>query len=257
MVVTHFFIACMAIPIPTSYSPYTSKNKINKVTMDEVRTKLSGILNDNLRPGMTVKDTLSKRGFTVKSVKVTNEGVDFIGKNQQKHLAYIDLLNKNLNGNGFQNSYFDVVIPKVMTITLLGDKNSGTLMDYLYFIQRKLLVDSFNKQLKDFEPRSAAYRNLKMKPPVSEEQRKYVVQANALNEQKLYSDAAKLYIKAMKVDETSYPAGYFNIALLDAQMGYYDNAIYEMKKYLMLVPDAPDARNAQDKIYEWDIYASE
>jgi hypothetical protein len=27
-----------------------------------------------------------------------------------------------------------------------------------------------------------------------------------------------------------------------------------MKKYLMLVPDAADAREAQDKIYEWEAF---
>jgi len=27
-----------------------------------------------------------------------------------------------------------------------------------------------------------------------------------------------------------------------------------MKKYLMLVPDAEDARGAQDKIYEWEAW---
>lgn len=32
----------------------------------------------------------------------------------------------------------------------------------------------------------------------------------------------------------------------------YPSSIFYMKKYLMLVPDASDARSAQDKIYEWE-----
>jgi hypothetical protein len=32
----------------------------------------------------------------------------------------------------------------------------------------------------------------------------------------------------------------------------YQEAIMEMKKYLMLVPDAPNARTAQDNIYKWE-----
>jgi hypothetical protein len=32
----------------------------------------------------------------------------------------------------------------------------------------------------------------------------------------------------------------------------FDEAVAEIKKYLALVPDAPNARAAQDKIYEWD-----
>ena len=104
-----------------------------------------------------------------------------------------------------------------------------------------------------FEPIAAEYAALKVKPPVAEEQRKYIVQANLLNQQKQYQQAIELYVKAIQLDPTAFPAGYYNIALLDAQLGYYDNAIFEMKKYLMLLPDAPDARSAQDKIYEWEI----
>jgi hypothetical protein len=37
-----------------------------------------------------------------------------------------------------------------------------------------------------------------------------------------------------------------------ALMLKYDAAIYYMKIYLMLGPDASDARGAQDKIYECD-----
>jgi hypothetical protein len=32
----------------------------------------------------------------------------------------------------------------------------------------------------------------------------------------------------------------------------YPDAIIEMKRYLMLVPDAPNARALQDKIYNWE-----
>jgi hypothetical protein len=40
--------------------------------------------------------------------------------------------------------------------------------------------------------------------------------------------------------------------LLSAQIHNFNDAILNMKKYLMLVPDAEDARSAQDKIYEWE-----
>jgi hypothetical protein len=45
--------------------------------------------------------------------------------------------------------------------------------------------------------------------------------------------------------------------LLSAQVKQYDDAIYHMKKYLLLVPDASDARGAQDKIYEWEATDSQ
>jgi len=40
--------------------------------------------------------------------------------------------------------------------------------------------------------------------------------------------------------------------LLNAQVHNFDAAVYYMKKYLMLVPEASDARSSQDKIYEWE-----
>ena len=109
------------------------------------------------------------------------------------------------------------------------------------------------QQLALFESKASQYRALKVKPQVSEEQRKYIVQANALSQQKEYADAVDLYRKAVEVDPTSYPGAYFNMALLSAQTNRFSVAITYMKQYLLLVPDAKDARSAQDKIYEWEL----
>jgi tetratricopeptide (TPR) repeat protein len=99
----------------------------------------------------------------------------------------------------------------------------------------------------------AQYRALKTKPPVSEEQRRFIVQANAFNQQKDYGQALEYYQKALDLQPLSYPAAYFNMALLSAQLGRYRQAIAYMKQYLLLEPEAKDARSAQDKIYEWEI----
>ena len=50
---------------------------------------------------------------------------------------------------------------------------------------------------------------------------------------------------------------YANLALLSAQLHQYNAAIYYMKKYLMLEPEAEDARSAQDKIYLWESMLQE
>lgn len=110
----------------------------------------------------------------------------------------------------------------------------------------------FNTSLALFEPNAAHYRGLNEKPPIPEEQRKYIVQANLFNQKKDYLKAIELYLKVIESDQTSYPAAYTNLALLSAQMANFDSAIYYMKKYLMLEPDASDARSSQDKIYEWE-----
>ena len=96
------------------------------------------------------------------------------------------------------------------------------------------------------------YREMEIKPTVTEEQRKYIVQANLFNQKKEYEKAIDLYNKVIDLGQTAYPAAYYNLALLLAQTQRFSKAIYNMKKYLMLVPEAPDARAAQDKIYEWE-----
>jgi tetratricopeptide (TPR) repeat protein len=126
--------------------------------------------------------------------------------------------------------------------------------DALFFIQQTLKKQHDERRVL-FESQAAQYRVLTIKPPVAEEQRKQIVVANVLTQRKDYAGAIDQYLKAIDLDPVSYPAAYFNLALLSAQMMRFNQAIDYMKQYLMLVPDAPDARNAQDKIYEWELMA--
>lgn len=126
--------------------------------------------------------------------------------------------------------------------------------DDLFVIQQALQTKR-DERLALFQAKAAQYRGMKVKPPVSEEQRKYIVQANAANAQKEYAGAIDLYGKVIDVDPVSYPEAYFNLSLLSAQMQRFKPAIAYMKQYLLLVPEAKDARNGQDKIYEWELMA--
>ena len=95
------------------------------------------------------------------------------------------------------------------------------------------------------------YRRMPVKPSLPEEARKYKVQAERAVENKRFGEAADRYADAL-VAAPWWPEGHFNRALILGEMGHYGKAIKEMKKYLMLVPDAADARAAQDRIYEWE-----
>ena len=53
-----------------------------------------------------------------------------------------------------------------------------------------------------------------------------------------------------------WPEGYFNRALILGELNRFAEAMREMKRYLQLAPDAPNARAAQDKIYEWERFTS-
>jgi hypothetical protein len=93
------------------------------------------------------------------------------------------------------------------------------------------------------------YRSAAVKPPLPEDARAYMVQASgALNEHR-DDDAIASYQKALEVAMDSRCP--LQSCRGNATQGDYGNAIAEMKKYLMLVPQAPDARAAQDQIYVW------
>jgi tetratricopeptide (TPR) repeat protein len=147
---------------------------------------------------------------------------------------------------------YKVHIPSVMSFLFNTPAEAERFANDLFVIQQKQ-GEKDAERLALFERKAAEYRTLKVKPPVTEEQRKYIVQANALSQRKEYSDALDLYRKAVDIDPVSYPAAYFNMALLSGQLRWYKAAITYMKQYLMLEPDAKDARSAQDKIYEWEL----
>lgn len=145
---------------------------------------------------------------------------------------------------------------------LIGDTLGG--LDFHSLLQAMRFVDllNFTKQkwakqqedtLVDFDRAVSGYRELTVKPPVSEEQRRLMVQGDAATKRKLYKEALNYYQKAIDLDPVSSPNAYFNSALLHAQLNHMNSAIIAMKKYLMLVPGAADARQAQDKIYEWEF----
>jgi hypothetical protein len=95
------------------------------------------------------------------------------------------------------------------------------------------------------------YREMPVKPSLPEEARKFKVQAESAFNRKDFDDAAARYLDALKIAPW-WPEGYFNRALILGETGRYRKAVEEMRKYLVIVPDAPDAREAQDKIYEWE-----
>jgi tetratricopeptide (TPR) repeat protein len=98
------------------------------------------------------------------------------------------------------------------------------------------------------------YAKLHEKPAFPEEARRFGVQATNLAEQKRYDEAIALYQRAFGIAPW-WAEGHFNRALLLAERSRYQEAIAEMKQFVALVPNAPEIRAAQDKIYEWELQA--
>lgn len=131
--------------------------------------------------------------------------------------------------------------------------NLIAIKDTLKRAQKAYKETIMNNELVKFKNKSSEYLAQSTNPTISEEQRKYIVQANAANEQKNYKIALELYEKTMQLNEFNYPQGYYNMALIASQLEDYTLAIFNMKKYLLISPNAEDSRKAQDKIYEWEL----
>lgn len=125
--------------------------------------------------------------------------------------------------------------------------------DALYYMQYMYGIKYFNEQVEAFRPVAEEYLKTSDKPEMTEEQHRYFVQGNALAQTRQAKKAIQLYNKAIAINPVTYPEGYYNLALIASLVNYYPFAVCCMKKYLMLVPDAEDARDAQDKIYGWEI----
>jgi tetratricopeptide (TPR) repeat protein len=95
------------------------------------------------------------------------------------------------------------------------------------------------------------YPKLPVKPELPEEARRFAIQAEAAVKEERYADAIK-HLADLTWVAPWWPNARYDMALLNARMEQYDTAIVAMKAYLSLCPDAPNARKAQDQIYEWE-----
>lgn len=102
-----------------------------------------------------------------------------------------------------------------------------------------------------FQEALAAYRTAAVKPQLPEDARRYKVQAEGAVQDKDFAKAALRYEQALSIAPW-WPEGHFNRALVLGEIKEYAAAIVEMKRYLALVPEAANARAAQDKIYGWE-----
>ena len=105
-----------------------------------------------------------------------------------------------------------------------------------------------------FQDVAAKYLAASPKPVLSEEAHKFKVQAEFAVQEKRLDKAIELYGKALDIAPW-WPEGHYNLALVLGETRKYRDAMREMKRYLLLAPDAPEARTAQDKIYQWESVA--
>ena len=117
-------------------------------------------------------------------------------------------------------------------------------------------VSAWAEEMRDpFQDVVSQYRAANPKPEMPEVAHKYKVQAEFAVQEKRFGQAIELYGKALDVVPW-WPEGHYNLALALAETKKYREAMLEMRRYLLLEPDAPEARAAQDKIYQWETVAA-
>lgn len=125
--------------------------------------------------------------------------------------------------------------------------------DAIYVLKNKLYTDAADprSQQERFVETARKYRFANPKPVLPEDARRHRLQAEEAVAGKRYGDAVRAYDSALQVAPW-WPDGHFNNAIILSELKLYDDAIEAMKRYLELVPNAPDVRAAQDRIYQWE-----
>ena len=140
--------------------------------------------------------------------------------------------------------------------TGLGKDWAKYLADAL--LRLKLEYDKSNnsESMSRFKEEALRYQAANPKPELPEEARRFRVQAEAAVAAKRFLDAAEKYGHAIEIAPW-WPEAHFNRGVVLAELQNFDSAIMEMKRYLLLKPEAPDARQAQDFIYVWETHPFE
>ena len=110
--------------------------------------------------------------------------------------------------------------------------------------------------LRNFPEAAAAWRALPTKPPVPEEVRAQRLLAETALQEHQAPKALNHYETGIELYPV-WPEGRFNAALIAAELQFYSEAVEQMRAYLELVPDSPDAQSAKDQIVIWQDKATQ
>ncbi len=110
--------------------------------------------------------------------------------------------------------------------------------------------------LEEFTQKTAAWRAMTPKPADSDAVYKFRLLAEDAVKQEDLAGAARYYQEGVDAEPT-WAQGWFNVALVYAQMKRYNEAAFSMKHYVVLLPGADDVRGAKDNIILWEAKAEE
>lgn len=119
-----------------------------------------------------------------------------------------------------------------------------------YAIKEREILTSEGSSFANFQEKAKTWRALQVKPGLPEEVRRFRLLAEDALNNKEFEKAIEYYEQGLEI-EPLWPQGQYNTALLYGELKDYYSAETHMKRYLELVPDAPDAQAARDQIMIW------
>ena len=128
--------------------------------------------------------------------------------------------------------------------------DAAVVIDAIYRL--KIEFDAnYGTQAEDrFKQAADQYLAMAVKPKLPDDVETYSIQATTAIASKNFKTAVDLYTKGLNLAPW-WASGYYNRALVLAELNADDAAIIDMKRYLYLRPDAPNASVVKHKIAEW------
>lgn len=245
--------AAMLLLLASCATTLPTDSTIGKMSVEEARKVLPTRLKlktSHICYGTSVWDCPETINIT--DVHVTSSRLIITNDKGNKTFLYWeelpDIKSNSTVGFGY------IVLSTRPNVAIMTKGTDNAVVDALYVLKKNALKQK--KEADEFDANFAAslvaYRNkATSNDAFPEEANKYKVQAEGAVRDKEFFDAADLYAEALKIAPW-WSAGHFNRALVLGETGEYGEAKREMNYYLQLMPDAPNARAAQDKIYEWE-----
>lgn len=227
-------------------APYLPNDRTaGEISVEQARGMLVAAVGRNRHSGMGMR-------FTTNKVSITEDGKVVAPATIRipalSDIATISAYDRSIWSTGADG--------KSLRLILIYGDDADTLRaaNALYVLKQNAI--KANKEADVYQTAFAASlaehrKTVAANSPLPEEANKYKVQAEGAVRDKAFDDAADYYAEALKIAPW-WPAGHYNRSLILAEIGDYESAQQEMKRYLQLVPDASNVLAAQDKIYEWE-----
>jgi tetratricopeptide (TPR) repeat protein len=239
---------CVGVSYEPDYEPDASVTK--RMTPQDARRILASF---ETRMGFRVsRYNEEQRSVPISLVHVGPTGASLILVDGVHKKAYAYPLKDLKVAAGIRDQYGQVRSP----VVFLNDKvflnaaRAREFADAIFVVQQAAARGEAAQEEINFQKAAKAYLEATSKPALSEQVRELKIQAESALREKHFSGTARYYMQALEIAPW-WPDGHFNLALVLSELGDFDTAIVEMKRYLLLVPDAANARAAQDTIYEW------